>query len=71
MEGEGMEGRACVGTSQRCSCCAKCETTLEKPECWTPVTSTLKCLRATGLAQFTQLWHSAFWEQTCLEEWVQ
>lgn len=44
---------------------------LEKPECWTPVTSTLKCLRATGLAQFTQLWHSAFWEQTCLEEWVQ
>lgn len=21
----GMEGRACVGTSQRCSCCAKCD----------------------------------------------
>lgn len=20
-----MEGRACVGTSQRCSCCAKCD----------------------------------------------
>lgn len=27
-----------------------------------------KCLKATGLTQFTQLWSSAFWEQTCLEE---